>query len=251
VRLALLVMEATSKPLPGVFHHLEGPLKHYGYLAVAVFLFLEDFGVPLPGETMLIAAALYAGAGHLNVWAVGVVAFIAAVLGDNVGYLIGRKGGVVLVHRFGKYVFITPERFDRAHRFFQHHGGWVVTVARFIEGLRQLNGVIAGTVGMPWKRFLFFNMLGAALWVGTWTTIGYVAGSHVETIARDFTYFAIAAGVLAAGYLGWYLHRRRKHRRAGEESDAGEGEHLVESDARVVRGVRVDLDAVDDATVDE
>jgi membrane protein DedA with SNARE-associated domain len=205
------LVAAASKPLPGVFHHLEGTLHHWGYLAVAGFLFFEDFGVPLPGETMLIAASLYAGAGHLNIWLVGLVGFLAAVLGDNVGYLIGRKGGRELVEKFGKYVFVTPDRLDRAEAFFAKHGGKVVTIARYVEGLRQLNGIIAGTVEMPWKRFVFFNALGAALWVATWTSLGYLAGNHVETIARDFTYFAIGAGVILVGLVGWHLYRRRKH----------------------------------------
>jgi membrane protein DedA with SNARE-associated domain len=219
VRLPLLVMDAATKPLPGVFHHLEGPLEHYGYLAVATFLFFEDFGVPLPGETMLIAASLYAGTGHLNVWAVGIVAFVAAVLGDNVGYVIGRKGGIKLVHRYGRYFLITPERLQKAHDFFEHRGGWVVTIARFVEGLRQLNGVIAGTVGMPWKRFLVFNMLGAALWVGTWTTLGYLAGNNVETIARSFTYVVVAIGVVGVAYVLWHLRRRRRHRATADSAE--------------------------------
>ena len=207
------LVAATGKPLPGVFHHLEGTLHHWGYLAVGAFLFFEDFGVPLPGETMLIAAALYAGAGHLNVWVVALVGFVAAVLGDNVGYLIGHFGGRALIERYGKYVFLTPARFDRAEAFFVRHGGKVVTIARFVEGLRQLNGVIAGTVGMHWRRFVLFNAVGAALWVATWTSFGYLAGSHVETISRYFNYFAIAAGVVVAAFLVWHLRRRRRHRR--------------------------------------
>lgn len=202
-----------SKSLPGPLHHFEGTLHHWGYLAVGLFLFLEDFGVPLPGETMLIAASLYAGAGHLNVWLVGLVGFAAAVLGDNVGYLIGRKGGRRLIERFGKYVFLTPARLDRAEAFFDKHGGKVVTIARFVEGLRQLNGVIAGTVEMPWRRFLLFNMLGAALWVATWTAFGYLAGNHVETISHYFNYFAIGAAVVFLGFVGWHLRQRRKHKR--------------------------------------
>jgi membrane protein DedA with SNARE-associated domain len=214
VRLPHLLIEATSKPLPGVFHHFEGTLHDWGYLAVAGFLFFEDFGVPLPGETLLIAASLYAGAGHLNIWLVGLVAWAAAVLGDNVGYVIGRKGGRELVEKFGKYVFVTPARLDRAEVFFRKHGGKVVFIARFVEGLRQLNGIIAGTVEMPWRRFVIFNMAGAAVWVATWTSLGYLAGNNVETIARDFTYFAIGAGVLFLLGVGWHLHRRRKHKRA-------------------------------------
>jgi membrane protein DedA with SNARE-associated domain len=208
------LLAATSKPLPGVFHSLEGTLHHWGYLAVAGFLFFEDFGVPLPGETMLIAASLYAGAGHLNIWLVALVGFLAAVLGDNLGYLIGRKGGRELVEKFGKYLFVTPERLDRAEAFFSKHGGKIVVIARFIEGLRQLNGIIAGTVEMPWRRFLLCNALGAAMWVAVWTSLGYLAGNHVETISRDFTYFAIGAGVLLVAFVVWHLLRRRKHKRA-------------------------------------
>jgi membrane protein DedA with SNARE-associated domain len=208
-----LVAAASAKPLPGVFHHLEGTLHDWGYFAVAGFIFLEDFGIPLPGETMLIAAALYAGAGHLNVFAVAVIAFVAAVAGDNVGYSIGRFGGRGLVARHGKWVLLTGDRLDRAEAFFERHGGKVVTVARFIEGLRQLNGVIAGTMEMHWARFLAFNALGAALWVATWTSIGYVAGDHVETVAHYFTYVAIGLAVIFAAGVGWHLHRRRSRRR--------------------------------------
>jgi membrane protein DedA with SNARE-associated domain len=207
------LVAAASKPLPGVFHSFEGTLHNWGYLAVAGFLFFEDFGVPVPGETMLIAASLYAGAGHLNIWLVAIIGWMAAVLGDNVGYVIGRWGGRELVEKFGKYLFVTPERIDRAEAFFRKHGGKVVTIARFIEGLRQLNGIIAGTVGMPWRRFVLFNALGAALWVGVWTSLGYLAGNHVETVARYFTYFAIGFGVVLVLFVAWHLNRRRKHKR--------------------------------------
>lgn len=208
------LVAAASKPLPGVFHHFEGTLHDWGYLAVAGFLFLEDFGVPLPGETMLIAASLDAGAGQLNIWLVAVVAFAAAVLGDNVGYAIGRFGGRELVERFGKYVFVTPARLDRAEDFFRRHGGKVVTIARFVEGLRQLNGIIAGTVEMPWKRFVLFNMLGAGLWVATWCGLGYLAGNHVETVVHYFTYVAIGVAVVLVALLLLHLRRRRQHRAA-------------------------------------
>jgi membrane protein DedA with SNARE-associated domain len=208
-----LVAAASAKPLPGVFHQLEGTLHHWGYFAVAGFIFFEDFGVPLPGETMLIAAALYAGAGHLNVFVVAVTAFLAAVAGDNVGYAIGRFGGRGLVERYGKWVLLTGDRLDRAEAFFDRHGGKVVTVARFVEGLRQLNGIIAGTMEMHWARFLAFNALGAALWVGMWTSVGYVAGDHVQTVAHYFTFFAVGLAVVVAAAVGWHLHRRRRRHR--------------------------------------
>ncbi|MEV7381265.1 DedA family protein [Streptomyces lydicus] len=201
-----------APPLPGPLAHLAPLLGHYGYWAVAAVVFVEDFGIPAPGETILIAAGIYAGAGRLNIVAVAALAFVAAVAGDNVGYLIGRSGGRAFVHRWGRYVFLTPERFHRAEEFFTRNGGKIVTVARFIEGLRQVNGIIAGTSGMPWRRFLAFNALGAALWVGLWVTLAYQAGTHITAIYGEVTryplYALIALGVLAAAFIGRHLLRR-------------------------------------------
>ncbi|HWG02808.1 MAG TPA: hypothetical protein VG164_13305, partial [Trebonia sp.] len=101
-------------PLPGFLGALASPLAHYGLWAVLALVLIEDFGVPVPGETVLIAAAVYAGSGRLNVVAVGLVGFLAAVLGDNIGYAIGRFGGRALVSRWGRYIFLTEERLDRA-----------------------------------------------------------------------------------------------------------------------------------------
>jgi len=129
--------------LPGFLRALAPLLDHWGYVAVAFLLFVEDFGVPAPGETVLIAASVYAGAGRLNIVALGVIAFAAAVLGDNTGYAIGRFGGRTLVLRYGRYVRLTEERLDKAESFFTRRGGAIVTVARFIEGLRQANGIVA------------------------------------------------------------------------------------------------------------
>src|SRR4051794_40344037 len=171
-----------APPLPGPLAHLAPLLGDHGYWAVGAVVFVEDFGIPAPGETILIAAGVYAGAGQLNIVAVAAIAFVAAVLGDNVGYLIGRSGGRAAVDRWGRYVLLTPKRFEAAEEFFIRHGGGIVTVARFIEGLRQANGIVAGTTGMPWRRFLVFNALGAALWVGLWTTLAYLAGSHINEV---------------------------------------------------------------------
>lgn len=202
-------------PLPGFLHTIAPVLDDYGYLAVAGFIFLEDFGVPLPGETIMIAAAVYAGTGRLNIVAVAVLAFVAAVLGDNVGYVIGRKGGRPLVLKVGRYVGLTHARLDKAERWFDDHGGKVVTVARFIEGLRQANGIVAGATGMHWAKFVLFNALGAALWVGLWTTVGDVSGSHINavygTISHVLIYVVIGIVVLIAARLLW--HRRRRPRR--------------------------------------
>lgn len=212
-------MLASGPPpqLPGFLNSLAGPLDHYGYWAVLLFVMIEDFGIPVPGETVLIAASVYAGAGRLSIVAVGVVGFVAAVIGDNIGFAIGHYGGRAAVLRWGRYVRLTEERLNKAEGFFQRNGAWIITVARFIEVLRQVNGIVAGTTGLPWRRFLAFNALGAALWVGTWVSLGYLAGDHIDTIYHYITrysfYLLIVLIVLVAAYVVWHVLRRR--RRAG------------------------------------
>ena len=209
--------------LPGFLHTLAPLLDHWGYLAVGFLLFVEDFGVPAPGETVLIAASVYAGAGRLNIVAVGVIGFAAAVAGDNVGYAIGRFGGRALVLRFGRYVMLTGDRLDRAESFFTRHGGKIVIVARFIEGLRQANGIIAGITRMPWPRFVAFNALGAALWVGTWTAVGYLAGNHIQAIytqaSRYALYLLAVAGLAIIVLIIRHRLRRARHDTVGDKED--------------------------------
>lgn len=207
----------SAQPLPGLLAHLAPVLDQFGYLAVGGFVLLEDFGVPVPGETILIAAAVYAGAGRLNIVAVVIIAFAAAVVGDNIGYAIGFFGGRQLVLRYGRYVFITSERLDKAEQFFRRYGGVVVAGARFIEGLRQANGIVAGITRMAWPRFLVFNALGAALWVGVWTSIGYLAGSHITAIYNAITRYSLyvliaLAAAVAALIIRTVIRRRRRAR---------------------------------------
>ena len=204
----------TEAQLPGVFGQLQPVLEHYGYLAVGGFVLLEDFGVPVPGETILIAAAIFAGSGHMNIAAVFVVAVVAAIIGDNIGFLIGHFGGRPLVHRFGRYISLTPARLDYAEDYFNRHGGKVVTIARFIPVLRQLNGILSGIIGMHWAKFLVFNALGAVLWVGTWAGLGYLAGQHIveiySAIERYKWYVLAAAAVIAAALITRRVHARRR-----------------------------------------
>src|SRR4051812_43423915 len=202
--------------LPGVFADVQQLLEQYGYLGVAGMLFLEDFGVPVPGEIMLIAAAVFAGAGQMNIAVVFVVAVLAAVVGDNIGYVVGHFGGRPLAERFGRYVFLTPQRLDRAENFFNAHGGKIVTVARFIDGLRQINGLLAGIAGMHWLKFLAYNALGAVLWVGAWCTLGYLAGEHIAEIYDTFErykWYVVAAVVVVVAIV--ITHRVRRHRAHG------------------------------------
>ncbi len=213
----MIVAAAATQQLPGFLHSVEPTLNEFGYLAVFGLVLLEDFGVPLPGETMLILGAVYAGTGRLNVLLVGLLGFLGAVIGDNIGFAIGHFGGRALIERFGRYVLLTRERVDAATRFFERHGAWIIVIARFIEGLRQANGIIAGTVGMHWARFLAFNAAGAALWVAVWTSFGYLSGSNIDAIYHAITgygaYVAIAIAVLLVAFVGWRLLRARSRSR--------------------------------------
>ncbi|HEX3545778.1 MAG TPA: DedA family protein [Mycobacterium sp.] len=201
--------------LPGVFGSMQPVLEHWGYLGVGGMLFLEDFGVPVPGEIMLISAAIFAGAGQMNIAVVFLVGVVAAVIGDNVGFAVGHFGGRPLVERFGRYIFLTPQRLDRTEAFFNRHGGKIVTVARFVDGLRQLNGLLAGIVGMPWLKFLGYNALGAVLWVGTWGALGYLAGENIveiyDTLER-YKWYVIGAVVVVVAIV---IMRRVRHARSG------------------------------------
>ena len=204
----------SAAPLPGILGTVAPVLDNYGYLAVAGLVMVENFGVPAPGETILVAAAVYAGTGRLSIVGVGVIAVLAAIVGNCIGYAIGYFGGHALVLRYGKYVFLTPERLEKTERFFARRGGLVVVAGRFIEGLRQAAGIIAGTAEMPWKRFLGFTTLGAVLWVGVWAPVGYLAGDHIGTIyaaaTRYSLYLLIALLLLLAAWIARAVWRRKR-----------------------------------------
>ncbi|HPE60936.1 MAG TPA: DedA family protein [Thiolinea sp.] len=135
--------------------------------------------------------------------------YLAAVLGDNVGYMIGRWGGQRVLHRLG----VKEDHLRRTEHFFEHYGGGIVVVARFIVILRQLNGVVAGSMHMPWGRFLLFNVLGGVLWVTFWCGGVYYLGRHFEQIEQSFRGlmpYAVVTGLIALFGLLWYLKSGRK-----------------------------------------
>jgi membrane protein DedA with SNARE-associated domain len=140
----------------------------YGALALFVILYFESFGAPLPGETALITASLLAAAGELSVVSVFISAWFAAVLGDSTGYAIGRYGGRPLLEKYGSKVKLTPERLDWIEGLFRARGAFIVITARFVVILRQLNGLVAGSMLMPWHKFVAANIVGAAVWVSVW-----------------------------------------------------------------------------------
>jgi len=209
-------------PLPGFLNSLTGPLDHYGYWAIALLLLLENIGVPVvPGEFAMISGAIFAGTGRagLNIVVVAVVAFVASVVGAEIGYLVGRFAGRELILHYGKYIMIKPHHLDRAEAIVDRYGGIVVVIARFIVGLREAIGIIAGITQMRWLTFTIFNVIGAAIWVATWVTIGDVAGDHIDTVYADINRYSLyvfsALVVAVAAYIAWRVIRRRRRGGSG------------------------------------
>jgi membrane protein DedA with SNARE-associated domain len=198
--------------------HLVGDLEHfvrdYGVIAVTLILAVEALGAPVPGETLLIFSALLAARGEMSLPALLASAWLGSVMGDNAGYLIGKKLGRAAVARFGAKVGLTEERFAKVEAVFVRFGGATVTFARFFSVLRQLNGIVAGTLGMDWLRFLLFNSIGAALWVGVWVLGPYYLGEHVKEIERlahsTVTIGAFVIIVVIAIIAALWLRRNRR-----------------------------------------
>src|SRR5919206_1463668 len=173
-------------------------IGQYGYLLVFFGVMLESTGAPLPGETILLAAGVMVQQGHLDLGDAIIFGILGAVVGDQIGYWVGREGGRRFVLRWGRYVLITQERLERAEGFFARHGGKAVFLARFVAGLRVFGALVAGISRMRWRTFLFYNALGGALWATAVVTVGYLLGGSLNLIER----WAGRASLLLLGLVG-------------------------------------------------
>lgn len=188
-------------------------IHDYGYLAVSGGLVLENFGLPVPGETLLISGAIAAAHGTLDVTILLPLAWAGAVIGQTVGWAIGYWGGHRLVAKQGGRVGITAAQLARVERLFDRYGDLVIIFARFVVVLRQLNGIVAGTLEMGWARFLLFNAMGAALWVGWWGLLAYWLGyrvlAFVRSIGRIEPVLLALAGLVLIAVAARIVWRRR------------------------------------------
>ena len=186
----------------------------YGYFVIFFGVLLENAGIPVPGETILLAAAALSRFGHLSIIYVVIVTVAAAVLGDNIGFYIGRRGGRVLLERKGRVLGLTPARLAQFDGFFARHGAKTVFIARFVTGLRVVGAILAGASRLPWGRFLIFNAAGAVAWAATFGTVGYMLGYSWETIERWIGHLGLVflAVLAAVGVVAFIRSRSRAHR---------------------------------------
>lgn len=189
--------------LPAWLQGVMPALQQYGLPGLFTGVFVESFGLPVPGETMIIFFAGMAGAGKFSALGVGLTAFVAAVLGDNVGYLIGRLAGRQLIVAHGSRFGISEQRMHRVEMVIARRGVLVVTFARFFPLLRQLNGLAAGAAGMHWLHFLAANAVGAALWVTMWVTLASRLGAQAHILPLLTGHLNLVGAAVIAGVVAW------------------------------------------------
>ena len=196
-----------------LFEFLRQFFNDFGYWTVAIGLLLENAGLPVPGETILLFASFLAySERHLHLPYIILVGIVAATLGDNIGYWLGHRGGRPMLLRYQHIFHIRQTTLERGERLFAKYGSHTIFFARFIVGMRIIAGPMAGVLRMPWRSFALFNFLGATVWVTTISLIGYFFGSEWESLLRIMmrvnTGLFVAAAVVAL--LAWWRYRRRR-----------------------------------------
>jgi membrane protein DedA with SNARE-associated domain len=188
--------------------HIQDIVATYGYVAVLILIGLESLGIPLPGEVTLLAAAIYASTGKLQIQWVIVTAATASSVGGLAGYTVGRTAGRAFVLRFGRYVFLSLHHLARAEAFFARRGDIAVLVGRFVAFLRVFAALLAGINRMPFYRFVIFNTIGAVAWSVLYGILAYELGAQVfKRVASTVGIGALIVVVVAAAAV--LLLRRR------------------------------------------
>lgn len=172
-------------------------VSSYGLPAIFIVILLESAGLPLPGETMLLTGAVLAGSGNgLDIWAIIATAAAAAILGDNLGFWVGRRWGLRLLLRYGRYVHLDERKLKLGQYLFLRHGGKIVFFGRFVALLRTFAAVLAGANRYDARRFLLWNALGGIVWAGVMGGLGYAFGSQVENVLGPVGLGALAVVVV-------------------------------------------------------
>jgi membrane protein DedA with SNARE-associated domain len=197
---------------------LQHLLVTYGYLAVFIFVAIESTGIPFPGETMLLLAAIYAGTTHqLSLPLVIVTAALGAIVGDNLGFLVGRVCGYRLLSRYGRFIRLDKRKLKLGQYLFMKHGSKVVFFGRFVAVLRAWAAFLAGTNRMQWSRFLLFNILGGITWATLFGSGGYFLGDNIHRVTGPIAILSIVLGAFVI--ITCLIFMRRNEQRLMEEAE--------------------------------
>jgi membrane protein DedA with SNARE-associated domain len=214
-------------------HTIDGWLGSYGYLVVFLLVMIESIGVPVPGETALVGAALYAGSTHkLEIWGIVGVAIAGAVLGDNIGFAIGRYGGAKLLLRHGHKIRLHESRLKIGIWLFRRHGGKVVFWGRFVSILRTWAAFLAGTNHMEWRRFLFYNAAGGAVWATLYAVAYYEFGGALRKLSTTIdVVLGVAGSAILVAFVIWSKRKEAElQERAEQEIEGSVAEELGEEE---------------------
>ena len=173
-------------------------LARYGYFAIALFMFIESIGIPIPGESALITAAAVAGSGAMSIVGVFFSALAGNVLGGMAGYWMGVRGGHAIVNRFGRILRVKDEHIAKGNVFFAKHGAAALIVGRYVAIVRSVLGMLAGVSAMPRRKFLLYNFIGGVVWSLTFTLVGYFFGRNLPALKRELGRVGLVLGVVVA-----------------------------------------------------
>lgn len=191
-------------------------ITQYGYLAIFLLLVLGIVGLPVPDETLLTFTGYLVYSGHLSLPLAFGTALAGSISGITISFYLGRVLGMKVIHKYGRYLRIKEEHFNRAHAFFEHIGHWALTVGYFIPGVRHLTAYAAGISELETRHFALFAYSGAVLWVSTFIGLGYFLGDRWKKVEGDIHHYlmlgAIAMGVLVVGYFVWWKWIRKRPR---------------------------------------
>ena len=217
-----------------IINNLSNFLSAYGYWAVLAFVAIESTGIPFPGETMLIFASIYAGRTHrLSIPLVIAAAATGAILGDNIGYWVGREGGYRLLRRYGRYIRLDERRLKLGQYLFRKHGGKLVFFGRFIAVLRAWAAFLAGVNRMHWPDFLLFNAAGGITWATLYGLGAYYLGNNIHRFTGPVGYALLALGILSLIASIYLVHRNEERlQKEAEEAMPGSIDDYISKDKK-------------------
>ncbi len=186
-------------------------ISQYGYAGLFALLVFGIVGLPIPDETLLVFSGYLIYRGRLHPWFTFLAGFAGSSCGISLSYIIGRTLGYGFVHRYGRYVRLNEQRVDRIKDWFHRIGDWLLTVCYFIPGVRHFAALVAGMSHLEYRTFALFAYSGAALWVGTFLTLGYFVGESWRAASAAVQRYLLIGSFVAAGVAGvvWWIHRRR------------------------------------------